>query len=189
MSAEPTIDELITLIATGKQKPGPNDGQQVRAHIGAAPFNRETRVAEAWGRLGESVVGCPHPSDPTKTIDATTSISSLEYHVAKRIQDGQWRAITKPADYEADCQRTATSASVVKAGVRLVPLAATQTRLTTEAFPLVNVVPGQVLLVVYDTVKKRITTCYYLLEANAALRVYKFWIQKPRPVVLPVRTP
>jgi hypothetical protein len=184
-----TVDELIAALARGERKPEPSDGQTVRAHIAAAPFNRESRQEQAWSRIGESVVGCPHPSTPGASIASTTYLTSLEYHVAKRIRGGQWKSATTPLQYEADCQHAAAIATIVKAGVRGVPLAATQTRVTASDFPMVNVVPGQVLLVVYDTVKARIATAYYLHEAEAPIQVYKQWVQKPRPVVLPVHTP
>ena len=83
----------------------------------------------------------------------------------------------------------ASLATIVKAGVRVVPLAATQTHAKADDFPCMNLMPGQVLLVVYDTDKQRITTSYYLREADAPIRVYKLWVQRPRPVVLPLSTP
>jgi hypothetical protein len=182
------VDTLIAALAKGERKPAPGDGATVRAHISKAPFNRERRPESAWSRVGESVVGCPHPSTG-QPIAGNTGLTSLEYHVAKRIRGGQWRSGTTPEEYEVDCRHAAALASVVKAGVRIVPLAATQTRVTSPDFPRVHFVPGQVLLVVYDTAKSRITTAYYLPEADAPIQVYKYWVQKPKPVVLPISTP
>lgn len=185
----PTVDELIAALAKGERKPEPTDGLAVRAHVATAAFNREARQEQAWSRIGDSVVGCPHPSQVGVVITPTTSLTSLDYHVAKRIQGGQWKQGTPPAQYEADCQQAAAAAEIVKAGVRVVPLAATQTRVTTANFPFIRVSPGQVMLVVYDTVKQRITTAYYLPAAELPIQVYKHWVQKPRPVVLPLGTP
>lgn len=185
----PTVeDSLIAALAKGERKPQPGDGATVRAYISKTAFNRERRPESAWSRLGESVVGCPHPSTGMPIID-TTDLTSLEYHVAKRINGHQWKSGTTPEAYEADCQHAAAIASLVKAGVRIVPLAATQTRVSASEFPRVSVVPGQVLLVVYDTNKSRITTAYYLPEAQAPIQVYKHWVQQPKPVVLPISTP
>ena len=180
-------DELIAAIARGERRAQPGDGTIVRDHIASSPFNREPRLERAWALIGDSVVGEPHPTRPGVTITETTSLTSLERHVAKRVRDGQWKPDTTCEQYEADCQRAAKAAYLVKAGVRSgVALAATQTRVTASEFPKVNVVPGQVLFVVYDTQKARITTCYYVPEAQAPVRVYNHWVQKPRPVVLPL---
>lgn len=179
------VDELIKAVAEGTRKAMPGDGDLVKAHIARASFNREVRREEAWARLGYSVAGAPHPTRAGETITGTTSLSSLEFHTAKRVLDGQWRLQTTPDAYEADCQRAAQTAYLVKAGVRRVPLAATQARVTATEFPNVLLKAGQVMLVVYDTEKSRIVTSYYLPEASASLQVYKNWIQRPRPVVLP----
>jgi hypothetical protein len=183
-----TPDELIAAIARGERKAQPGDGRLVRTHISQAPFNRERRLEKQWARIGDTVVGCAHPTGGAP-ITNDTALSSLERHVAKRIRDGQWKASTTISQYEADCQRAAGIASIVKAGVRMVPLAATQTHVTAADFPQLTIVPGQVVLVVYDTDKKRITTSYYLPEAQAPVQVYKHWVQQPRPVLLPLSTP
>lgn len=182
-------DELIREIAHGRRKVAPGDGALVRGHIASAPFNRESRREEQWALIGDTVVGCPHPTEQGVTIASRTSLTSLERHLAKRIRDGQWRTTTTPSEYEADCQRAAAQATVVKAGVRLVALAATQTHAKAGDFPLMNHRAGQVVLVVYDTEKRRITTSYYLPEAEAPIQVYKYWVQSPRPVVLPLSSP
>lgn len=179
------VDQLIADVATGMRNAAPGDGATVRAHIAQAPFNREVRREDAWSRLGVSVAGAPHPSRKGEFIAGSTSLSSLEFHTAKRVLDGQWKPQTTPDAYEADCKRAAQTAYLVKAGVRIVPLAATQARVTATEFPNVLLKAGQVLLVVYDTEKSRIVTSYYLPEASASLQVYKNWIQRPRPVVLP----
>ncbi len=184
-----SADELISEIAQGRRKVAPGDGGVVRAHIAKAAFNRETRLEKDWSAVGDTVVGCPHPTQHGVTISEKTSLTSLERHLAKRIRDEQWLPTTTPTEYEADCQRAASLASVVKAGVRLVPLAATQTHAKAADFPRMKLLAGQVLLVVYDTAKRRITTSYYLPEADAPIRVYKYWVQKPRPVVLPLSPP
>lgn len=180
------VDELIKAVAEGSRMAAPGDGALVRAHVAQSPFNREMRREEAWSRLGFSVAGSPHPSRRTEMITSTTILSSLEFHTAKRILDGQWKPETTPDTYEADCQRAARAAYLVKAGVRSVALAATQARVSATDFPNLQVGPGQVLLVVYDTEKSRIVTGYYLPEAVTSLQVYKHWIQRPRPVVLPL---
>ena len=183
-----TADQLIGAIARGERKPDSTDGERVRQHVSAAAFNREVRPESSWARLGESVVGCPHPSRPGENIRSTTSLSSLEFHIAKRIKGGHWKPVTTPDDYEAD-RRRRSKAYLVKAGVRGVALAALQARVTTEDYPRVEIRPGYVILVVYDTSKQRITTGYCLPETEAPNRVYKYWIQKPRPVVLPLSKP
>lgn len=182
------VDQLIAEVAEGKRNAATGDGDTVRAHIAQAPFNREVRKEEAWSRLGISVTGQPHPSNPQQTISSTTPLSSLEYHVAKHMLDGEWKPGTSPEAYERDCQLAAQKAYIVKAGVRIVALAATQARVNATDFPNLNFKPGQVLLVIYDTVKSRIVTGYYLPEAEAPNQVYKKWIQKPRPVVLSLTT-
>jgi hypothetical protein len=184
-----TPDELIAAIARGEREVGGGDGELVRRHIAASPFNREIRAERSWSQIGESVVGCPHPVLPGQVISATTALSSLEFHIAKRIRDGQWKPNTSPDQYESDCQRAASKATIVKAGVRGNPLAATQTYAAAADFPQMLVKPGQAVLVVYDTVKHRITTSYYLPAASLPLQVYKYWVQNPRPVVLPVSAP
>lgn len=165
------VDELIKAVAEGARKAAPGDGALVKTHIAQAPFNREVRREDAWARLGYSVAGAAHPARLGETISATTSLSSLEFHTAKRVLDGQWAPQTTPEAYEADCQRAAQMAYLVKAGVRGVPLAATQARVTATDSPNMRVVPDQVLLVVYDTVKARIVTSYYLPDADAPLQV------------------
>lgn len=182
-----TTDQLIAAIARGEQKAQPGDGATVREHIGRSPFNAERREERAWARVGDSVVGCQHPVVAGTVISESTLLSSLERHLAKRIRDGQWKPGTTPQQYEEDCQRAARTATIVKAGVRAdIALAATQSPVKAEMFPQVQVAPGQVFFVVYDTNKKRITTNYYLPEAQAPVQVYKKWVQKPRPVVLPL---
>lgn len=185
----PSPDEVISEIAQGQRKVAPGDGALVRDHIAKAPFNREPRLEKEWSVVGDTVVGCPHPTQQGVTISEKTSLTSLERHLAKRIRDGQWLPSTTPTEYEADCQRAASLASVVKAGLRVVPLAATQTHAKATDFPRMKLLAGQVLLVVYDTAKRRITTSYYLPEADAPIRVYKYWVQNPRPVVLPLSSP
>jgi hypothetical protein len=185
-----TTDELIDAIAKGIQKVQPGDGPRVRQHIGSAAFDREPRSEEEWARVGDTVVGCEHPSQPGTFIEAHTVLSSLDRHLAKRIRDGQWKSGTTPQQYEEDCQRAACTATVVKAGVRDgVSLAAAQTPVKADAFPQVVFVSGHAFLVVYDTRKKRITTNYYLPEAQLPVQVYKKWVQHPRPVVLPLTPP
>lgn len=185
-----TTDELIDAIARGTQKAEPGDGLRVRQHIASSPFNQERRREDQWARIGDTVVGCAHPSAPGTVIEANTLLSSLDRHLAKRIRDGQWKPGTTPQQYEQDCQRAAGGATVVKAGVRDgVALAAAQAPVKAETFPQVVFKSGHAFLVVYDTHKQRITTNYYLPEAQLPVQVYKGWVQKPRPVVLSLTPP
>jgi hypothetical protein len=85
-----SADELISEIAQGRRKVAPGDGGVVRAHIAKAAFNREARLEKDWSAVGDTVVGCPHPTQHGVTISEKTSLTSLERHLAKRIRDEQW---------------------------------------------------------------------------------------------------
>jgi len=185
--AEDDIHQLIRELAAGSRKPSPSDGPRVSQHVSQSPFNRVVRPHETWARGDYSVKGCPHPSRPTEVIEDHTKLSSLEFHVAKRIQSGQWKASTTPTSYERDCQRAAAAAYLVKAGIRnAIPLVATQSRVSKELFPSILAPPAHILLVVYDASKEWISTGYCIQEADAPNRVYGKWVKQPPPQVLPL---
>jgi hypothetical protein len=154
------VDELITAVAEGQRVPVAGDGDLVRDHLAHAPFWPGKKTATEWGRLGYSVEGQPHPSRPNETIGASTILSSLEFHVAKRILQGQWREGTTPARYLDDCHAAAAKAFVVRAGrTSEGNRAATQTRtIPATSWPRLCVQAGFNVLVVYDVRKRVIVT-------------------------------
>lgn len=181
------VDELIVEVANGRRLAATGDGNIVREHIARAPFSRACRTAIQWGGHGYSVVGEPHPSKPNEKIEDQTYLTSLEFHTAKRVLQGQWKSGTTPSVYESDCQTAAAAAHIVRAGrTQDGDRAATQTRQTSALFsPNLNIQTGHCVLVVYDAHKRVIVSGYNIAEATAPTTVYRKWLKPPK--VLPLR--
>jgi hypothetical protein len=177
-------------LAFGIRKASPSDGDVVRRHVSKASFNPTVRPHRVWARLGLSVIGSLHPSRSSETIADETHLSSLEFHVAKRIKLGHWASSTTPSSYEKDCQRAAGKAYLVKAGRAQQrpdePLVVTQTRVTKEFFPDVQATSGELMIVVFDASKNWISSGYCVQEAKASGTVYARWVRSPAPQVLPL---
>jgi len=161
------VDELITELANGATAV-PGNGAAIAAHVGAAAFDQTVHSASEWAKVGPRLEGRPHPCTG-EPIEASTRLTSLEAHTAKRILEGRWLPTTKPENFLRDLQAAARRAVRVKVGVREGPLASTTAPLNAQTGTTHAVVaPGLHLFVVYSARKRRIVSGYSEPEQKIA---------------------
>lgn len=159
----------------------------------SAPFSEDSFPLRKWARMSlPAYLGKPHPSMPSTPVDASTDLTSLEWHTLKHTADGGWAVGTTPAQYLQDIRVAvdlATNVDVVRTSktypnsqaTSSADQAATRTPTTAangkQTFSKATVDPTRTIIVIYDARRGCVCTGYSTTASEAEQTLARW---KPR---------
>ena len=156
-------DEMIRRwVATPTLAPTGAERVEVLRRMSSVPLSSHTRTAREWGGPTSSLVGELHPVTGAQ-IEEGTPLTSAEYHLTKRIQDGEWKPGTSLAEFLSDIRTSIMHpAARLHVGERDYLVAATVTDATVLGSAVSTMMPrfGRCLFVLYSVKHRNIATAY-----------------------------